>query len=186
MTGQDQGNGRWKLTDDFASSRYAGFFRELAGDRQLLDEAESLGYKIWFRVHPSFSEEAAAAFGLPDTVEIKGADMPYEEIVSRSALLVTDYSSAACDFAVLHKPVIYAQFDREEFFSGKHMVSCGTYDYETDGFGEVEYTEEDLAGRIIEYMRSDCRQKEEYRRRVEKFFRYYDSNHCSKIYTEIQ
>ena len=186
VTGQDQETGRWKLTDDFASSRYAGFFRELAGDRQLLDEAESLGYKIWFRVHPSFSEEAAAAFGLPDTVEIKGGDMPYEEIVSRSALLVTDYSSAACDFAVLHKPVIYAQFDREEFFSGKHMVSYGSYDYETDGFGEVEYTEEDLAGRIIEYMRSDCRQKEEYRRRADERLRYNDRSNCSRIYSEIK
>ena len=186
VTGQDEADGRWKISEDFASSRYAGFYRNLAGSRQLAEETERMGYRIWFRPHPAFKEDAAAAFGLPDTVEITGSDIPYDEIAGRSALLVTDYSSAACDFAILHKPVIYAQFDREEFFSGKHLVSYGSFDYENDGFGEVEYTEEDLVSRIIEYMHSDCRMKEEYLKRTEELLGYHDRNSCAKIYSAIK
>ncbi len=186
VTGQDTRDGRWKPVDDFAGSRYAEFYRNIATDSRLAEEAKRLGYRIWLRLHPSFSEEAFEALGLSDTVEIKGRDMTYAEIVSKGALLVTDYSAAACDFALLRKPVIYAQFDREEFFSGKHMVSQGAFDFEKDGFGEIVSTEDDLITRVIEYMQSDCRMKEEYRRRADEMFGDNDRKNSARIYSAIE
>ena len=47
-------------------------------------------------------------------------------------------SSVAFDFAYLGKPVIYAQFDKEEFYE-KHDYKAGYFNYERDGFGEVVY-----------------------------------------------
>lgn len=186
VTGQDPVSGRWDTVDDFALSRYAGFYRNILNNRQLLDEAERLGYRICFRLHPSFREDAVRAFDIPDTIETAGEGEAVCDIIGRSALLVTDYSSVCCEAAYLRRPVIYAQFDREEFFSGKHMVTQGPFDYERDGFGETVYTEEELVSLITGYMRSGCRQKEEYRRRFEDMITYTDHDNCARIYTAIR
>ena len=66
------------------------------------------------------------------------------------------------------------------------LVSYGSFDYEEDGFGEVGYTEEEVVSRIIEYMHSDCRMKEEYLKRTEELLGYHDRNSCAKIYSAIK
>ena len=52
--------------------------------------------------------------------------------------MLTDYSSVAFDFAYLRKPIVYAHFDKEAFFSGEHSYTAGYFDYERDGFGESD------------------------------------------------
>ncbi|MFS0655826.1 CDP-glycerol glycerophosphotransferase family protein [Bacillus sp. 179-C3.3 HS] len=39
------------------------------------------------------------------------------EVFAESNLIVTDYSSSSLDFSNMRKPVVYCQFDKEEFFS---------------------------------------------------------------------
>ena len=99
--------------------------------------------------------------------------------------MITDYSSAVFDFAYLRKPVLYYQYDIDDFYSGRHTFDKGYFDYERDGFGEVEYTPGALVDRIIEYMQNGCRLKEIYRDRIEKTFPYNDRNNCRRVYEEI-
>ena len=89
------------------------------------------------------------------------------------------------DFAYLKKPVVYAQFDREEFFSGEHVYVKGYFDYERDGFGEVETDLDGTVDRLIEYMRNDCRLKDEYRARIDAFFAYHDRDNCRRVYEKL-
>ncbi|MBP5631838.1 MAG: CDP-glycerol glycerophosphotransferase family protein [Clostridia bacterium] len=70
----------------------------------------------------------------------------------------------------MKKPIIYFQFDFDEFFSGDHMCKKGDFDYERDGFGEVEYDLDSVVDRIIEYMKNDCRLKPEYLERIDNYF----------------
>ena len=89
------------------------------------------------------------------------------------------------DFAYLNKPVLYCQFDRDDFFSGKHTYNKGYFDYEKDGFGEVEYNLEDTVERIIEYANNGCQLKEKYKKRIEEVFAYHDQNNCERIYQKL-
>ena len=89
------------------------------------------------------------------------------------------------DFAYLRKPVLYYQADKEEFFSGAHTYTKGYFDYERDGFGEVEYDVDSLVDRVIEYMENDCRLKPLYRDRIDATFPYSDQNNCKRIYEAI-
>ncbi len=100
-------------------------------------------------------------------------------------MLVTDYSSVAFDFAYLRKPVLYYQADVDEFFSGIHTYEKGYFDYERDGFGEVEYDTEKLVDRIIEYMQNNCQLKEKYRQRIDATFPFNDQNNCERVYNAI-
>ena len=90
------------------------------------------------------------------------------------------------DFAYLRKPILYYQQDAEEFFSGRHVCRKGYFDYEKDGFGEVEYTADALIDRMIEYMKNRCQLKECYRERIERVFRYSDQKNCQRVYDEIK
>ena len=78
----------------------------------------------------------------------------------------------------LRKPVIYAHFDTNHYAEGY-------FDYEKDGFGEVEYNLEDTIERLIEYMENDCQLKEEYRHRIDTFFAFDDKNNSQRIYNKI-
>ncbi len=109
----------------------------------------------------------------------------WRESLLQSDLLVTDYSPVAFDFAYLRKPVIYYQTDKEEFFSGAHTYEKGYFDYERDGFGEIECSVEALVDRIIEYMKNGCELKEVYRERIDATFPFSDQNNCKRVYEEI-
>lgn len=183
-THQDPETGVWQVIDGFSESKYASFYRELLQNRRLMEASEKYGYIIQFKIHPSYLGEEAA-FGFSDTVNLVGEETSYREIYSKSALMITDYSSSIHDFVYLHKPVIYCQFDKEEFFSGKHNCDDVSADYERDGYGEVESTVEGTVSRIIEYMESGCVLKEKYRKRIDESFPYTDKNNSERVYNKI-
>lgn len=177
ITGKDNYN------DDFFKSDYFSFYNNLINHSQLLACAKKYGYKIKFMPHPRVIPYVDR-FTKNDLVEFCHIDTKYRDIFSESALVLTDYSSVAFDFAYLRKPVIYAQFDKEEFFRGQ-IYDQGYFDYERYGFGEVEYNIEDVVQRIIEYIKNDCQLKDCYRQRIDKFFAFNDRNNCYRIYDEI-
>ena len=84
----------------------------------------------------------------------------------------------------MKKPVLYYQFDREEFFAN-HTVSEGYFSYEDDGFGEVVYDETRLVELICRYIEGGCTIKKEYLSRVEGFFRFHDRNNCKRVFDKI-
>ncbi|MBQ7883476.1 MAG: CDP-glycerol glycerophosphotransferase family protein [Phascolarctobacterium sp.] len=176
-------DGLKKYNEDFNTTAYFNFYNDLLNDERLLNRADSLGYKIRFMPHPNVINYIDW-FDRNDYVEFLNISTKYRDIFSTSGLVVTDYSSIAFDFAYLRKPVVYAQFDKEEFFAG-HTYDQGYFDYERDGFGEVEYNLKSTIDRIIEYMESGCELKDKYRERIDKFFAFNDKNNCLRIYENI-
>ena len=182
--GQDHQTGVWNLIGNFSESTYATFYRELLQNERLNLKAKELGYIIQFKIHPSFLTHADK-FNFASNVRLVDPSVSYRDIYSESSLIVTDYSSSIYDFIYMHKPIIYTQFDYSEFFSGKHMYEKGDFDYEKDGFGEVEYTLESTVDRIIEYMENDCQLKSVYRKRIDDCFTFNDRKCCERVYNKI-
>lgn len=142
-------------------------------------------YEIQLMLHPTMPRECIEYFDCTETVKVLDRATRYRSLFTDSKLIVTDYSSTVFDFAYLGKPVLYYQPDVDEFFSGSHTYDKGYFDYERDGFGEVEYTAEHLIDRIIEYMENDCTLKDIYRERIMQTFPYQDKNNCKRVYEEI-
>ena len=109
----------------------------------------------------------------------------YRDVYAQSNLVLTDYSSAAFDFAYLRKPIVYTQFDKEKFFDGTHVCVQGYFDYERDGFGEVTYDLDSTVETLIDYMKNDCKLKDKYRERIDSFFAFNDQNNCERITKKI-
>jgi CDP-glycerol glycerophosphotransferase (TagB/SpsB family) len=121
-------------------------------------------------------------FGDVELVSDVGGSL--QDIISHSALLVTDYSSISMEFALIRRPVLYFQFDRESFFR-EQPYSRGYFDYERDGFGEIVLTVEDLCTLVAQYLRDGCLLKEKYHLRSENFFTFFDFANCSRVYETI-
>lgn len=175
---------RREYTDEGArrllASSYFCTLYALLHHSELHRAARRCGYEIAFRTHPVFDAYAHLFLGGTERVKDLSA-IPYREIFSRSALVITDYSSAIFDHLYLARPVLYCQCDAESFFDGSHAYDKSDFSYELDGFGEVEHTVDATVRRAIEYMESGCVMKEKYRRRLDDFFAYRDRDNCRRI-----
>ncbi|MBO4534594.1 MAG: CDP-glycerol glycerophosphotransferase family protein, partial [Clostridia bacterium] len=154
------------------NTRFFQFYHTLLHDERLQRALKEYGYTLAFKPHPTVLQKTpeGAYFDGEDDVSFVMDQKSYAETYAESSLVLTDYSSAIFDFLYLRKPIIYTQFDRDEFFSGQHVYEKGYIDYDVNGFGEVETTVEGTVDRIIEYMREGCQLKPVYRERVDNFF----------------
>lgn len=184
MSHYDAVAGRWMVAADFTESEYYRFFNGLLNDSRLLDAAKQYGYRIVFLPHPNL-QGCVNLFSSPEDVELLDSTAVYRDVFADSSLVVSDYSSVVFDFAYLRKPIVYTHFDKKEFFAGDHSYSAGYFDYERDGFGEVEYSLDNTVERIIQYMQTGCQIKDKYRARIDNFFAFSDKNNCERIYQRI-
>ena len=185
FTKQDTGTGIWGVIGGFANTEYVSFYRNLMNNEHLRKAAKKYGYRLQFVPHPTCRVHIDD-FEIPEDVITVSSEQSYSEIYERSSLLVTDYSSSIIDFVYLRKPVVYCQFDFDVFFSGEHISDKGSFDYETDGYGEVTHTLEELINVVISYMENGCTLHEPYSTRIDLAFADRTPTHCEKLYQNIR
>lgn len=133
---------------EFETSRYAKAYRQLLSDPRLHKVASDHGKRIAFMPHPNM-KPYLADFGLPESVQVLSfATDDVQEVLARACAFVTDYTSVAFDAALLNIPITYFQFDRDEFFNGRHVGRQGYFDHRRDGFGPVVETSEEVVATL--------------------------------------
>lgn len=175
--------GVWSYKELFKQSDYFQKYNSLINNQRLINSLKEYGYKLNFMPHPTLMPHLDL-FDKNDEVTFLGLDTEYRKIFAESSLIITDYSSVAFDFAYLRKPIIYFQFDKAAIFD-LHIYDKGYFDYETDGFGEIEVDLDDLINRIIEYVENGCKIKDKYKKRIDKFFAFNDKHNCERVYKKI-
>ena len=180
----DPKTGTRELREGFEQSDFFQFYNALLNDERFLAAAEEKGYTIQFFPHPLLQPHVER-FDHNEKVRFLKYGTRYSDVYATSDLIVSDYSSAVYDFLYLRKPIVYCQFDSKEFFSGQHTSTIGYFDFERDGFGEIEVTVDGAVDRIIEYINNGCQLKPMYRKRLDAFFAYSDAHNCERVYDAI-
>lgn len=103
-------------------------------------------------------------------------------LLKDSKILITDYSSVFFDFAYMHKPIIFYQFDKEEY--RKKHYSEGYFKYE-DSFGPVTESVEGIVRELDIIISNGCVMKSNYLKRVNDYFPLCDRNNCERVYNCI-
>jgi len=175
-------NSKWIYVSNIENTEFVAYYKALLSSERLVEAAKKCGYKIHYVPHPN-------VMPLTDMLDVNPyisviSNPVYRDIFSHSSLMLTDYSSTAFDFAYMKKPVVYAHFDSKLFFDS-HTYQKGYFSYENDGFGEVLYDANSTIDTLVEYMENECKLKDEYRERIEKFFKYTDKNNCKRIVDSI-
>ena len=137
--------------------------------------------KLIFYPHIELQKELDKFRSPSERVVLAGwQDYDVQTLLMRCDLLITDYSSVFFDLGYMEKPVIYYQFDKEEFL--KYHYQKGYFSYEDHGFGPVVTTEEELADAVAECAANDFRLEEKYRRRLDAFYSVRDERNCERTY----
>lgn len=168
----------------FRESMFFRFYQNLIQDERLIAALKRNGYTGKFFLHTHHRVQMKD-FEDNETIRLLRDGIDYQEEFEKNALLVTDFSSVAFDFAYLKKPVIYTQFDLDTFFQGQ-VYSKGYFDYERDGLGPVCYDYETTVQTIIDYVERDCQLAHRYDERSSQFYRWFDSDNCKRVYEEIR
>lgn len=164
---------------EFAKSEYFKFYNALINDERILRVMKEHGYTGRFCLHPN-NMANVEDFTSNDVIKVETEGINYREEFIKNSLLVTDYSSVAYDFAYLKKPVIYTQFDQEEFFENA-VYTKGYWDYKRDGFGPVCETYEEAVEQVIQAIEADCKLEEKYENRAKNFYYAFDHNNSKRV-----
>lgn len=170
----------------FLSSSYYLRFQSLINNVDLINFLESNGITLIFYLH-EYAQEYTKYFKCNSSNVLIGKSNEYsiQELLNSSALLITDYSSVCYDFSYMKKPIIYYQFDLDEF--ERYQYAQGPhFSYSEDGFGEVVVDEINLIDAIVELYNVEFKMKEKFAIRVDSFFTFHDNNNCSRVYKEIK
>ena len=158
----------------------------MLSDEELLSYLRKNKFEILFYPHYEMQKYLHIFDSLKnDVVRICSKDeFDVQELLIRAKVLITDYSSVFFDFAYMDKPLVYYQFDAEEF-SRSHFTK-GYFEYGRDGFGPVFTDHRQVVLYIRELLESGCKNPAKYSLREKEFFDRIDGSNCQRNYEYIQ
>ncbi|MDL0297909.1 CDP-glycerol glycerophosphotransferase family protein, partial [Clostridioides difficile] len=106
----------------------------------------------------------------------KGVTLANE--IRKSAANITDYSSVAIDFLYMNRPILFYQFDLDEY-----MEKVDSYiDLKSEMFGSLAYNNDEAVNKLIDIIENNFEVMDNQKNERNKFFRYNDNKNCKRIY----
>lgn len=169
----------------FEETDYYKAYYSLINNKKLCAFLNESNLELIFYLHHNMRKYVSSFHTNCQSVEVVYDDATYDiqELLKESALLITDYSSVHFDFAYMNKPVLYYQFDREEFWTKQYQQS--NFDAIKDGFGPVALNQEELIANLKKAYDDGFKLQGIYKQRMEQFYVLRDENNCERVYQEI-
>ena len=169
----------------FEQTQYAQQYANLLQSAQLNSILEEENIDMIFYPHHEIQRYIDFFRNLAISKHIIIADKQHydvQQLLKDASLLITDYSSVAFDVAYMRKPIIYYQFDYQQF--RKEHYQQGWFEYQ-NSFADVYTDEAELVKTIEQYIKTGFALKGKHAKYIEKLFPYHDNNNCERIYKTI-
>ncbi|EGV0044198.1 glycosyltransferase, partial [Campylobacter coli] len=176
IVGASINSGARELKENFKQSEYFQKWNSLLNSDNLKKLCKLYSYTIVFNPHPNIMPYLKE-FNLPSYIKIANQDESLQVLFCNSSLMITDYSSVAFEMAYLNKPVIYYQFDKEEFFLS-HSYTMGYFSYEKNGFGPVVENQENLLKELEILLKNNYKPFGIYKNNIDLTFVFKDRRCC--------
>ena len=168
--------------DRFEESTYYQTYKALLCSQEIHDILDKYGYQAVFYPHYAFQSKIQLFknLSLPDRVVI--ADMSYDvqTLLKESEVLLTDFSSVFFDMMYMHKPILFYQFDEEEYRSRHYQE------------GYLRYRDVGPVVRTLPEVIEQTKAILTHPNNLEQYIAYYDqtfamrdNNNCQRVYEEI-
>lgn len=165
--------------EKFTNTDFFKYWNDLLINDELINFIEKNNIKILFYPHINMQKFLNDFVIKSKNIEICSANnKDIQELLKKSYLLVTDYSSVYMDFGYMGKPVIYYQFDYDIY--RKKQYADGYYSYSEDGFGPVCKSCDQVIFEIKNIVHNGLNKK--YFNRMNDFFTIKDQNNSKRIY----
>lgn len=169
--------------DNFEESEYFKAYRDLLSSKSFSEILEAYGYNVIFYPHYEFQSKIDAFKAINISSRITIANMSYDvqTLLKESEILITDFSSVFFDMMYMNKPVIFYQFDEEQYRKGHYKQGYLNY----VDVGPVVRTLDNLLTAIeTAVSRQDCISP--YQDYYNKTFPVRDGNNCLRVYNAIE
>ncbi|MCP8967871.1 CDP-glycerol glycerophosphotransferase family protein [Ectobacillus ponti] len=169
---------------DFLSSDFYQHYRGLLENPDLHALLDKYNLVLKFFPHIEIQRKYRDYFQSenPRVQIVEVGEESVKDLMQSSSLMITDYSSVVFDFDYMRKPVIFYQFDLQEYL--KHR---GSYvDLKRDLNGDIADTGGQVIQYIKEYAERDFRYKPRFLLQSERYFAYHDRKNAERIYQEVK
>lgn len=165
---------------EIKTSEYIRRLNSLLNNEELIYYCKNNDFKIIFKPHPNLYDYLE--FITPNEYVEIDYESSYQKLIKESKVLITDYSSIAFDFAYMKKPLIYYQYENDGFHFN---LEESYFDFEKMGFGNVVNNEKSLIRILNEYIDNDCEMEDKFKKRVDDFYEFTDTDNCKRVYESI-
>lgn len=173
------------LNEDFLDSRYLRGWKEFLESPHLHSLIEKYNLEVIFYPHRNLQ------FHLDDIIDqihtsVKIAswkEYDIQDLMKSSEMMITDYSSVFFDMVYMKKPVIFYQFDVDDF--RKAHYGQGYFDYTNNPFGKSYRTVDECVIELEKIINKNYKMSESALMAHREYFKYWDTNNCERIYQEI-
>lgn len=164
--------------EHFVESDYFQRWKSLLTSDRLRTLVEKHNLTPIFCLHPNMQQFSSHFSDVGIRVVVQG-EIDVQLMLKQSSMLVTDYSSVAFDFAFLHKPVVYYQFD-------DHRFALPHADPASEFPGPVVADEDQVLDAIETAYEAGGAMAPEFRMRADRFLAHRDTGSRERIFEAIQ
>ena len=165
----------------FGCSEYLKKWMELLNSKELDYLIINHNLKVVFFLHRNMQRYIEAFQGVNEKIVIASwKDYDIQELLLTSKLMITDYSSVFFDMVYMKKPVIFYQFDEEEY--RKYQYQQGWFDYHSNAFGTSYSASEEVIEALSHEIENGYKVSERYLNEYSHIFAYSDRRNSRRIY----
>ena len=158
--------------DSIKDTEFYKSWNGLLNDKQFIDYIDKNNVTVYFYPHINMQKYLNEFIINSPNIKLVDINTDIQMMLKKCELMITDYSSVAFDFAYMNKPVIYYQFDYDEYRS--KQLQEGYYDYQKDGFGPVCNSLDEVIDSINN------------KKNKNNFFENRTSDNCNKLYEYLK
>lgn len=171
-------------SETFVQSDYYQNYAQLLTSSALTEMLERHNIKLVFYLHPKFADyiDHFSDKMSGNVLCVPFGQKPLNQLMMDCSMLITDYSSVCWDVLYQDKPVLFYQFDYEQY----NMVHGSYIDMETELMGDRSVTVEELLEQLQYYIDHDFEEKALYKAQAAAYFAFRDNRNSKRIYTFLK
>lgn len=171
-------------TSDFTKTEYYQKYQSLINNPELANFLEKNNLTMFFYPHRNMQKYIHYFSAASSRIQIvTNENSSIRALLMDSAVMITDYSSVALDFAYMKKPVIYYQFDEKRFREAQYAE--GYFSYRNSGLGVVCEEEKQVVAELEQIYLSDLCMSERFEQAHSAFFPLCDDRNNERTYKAI-
>lgn len=185
----------WIADEDYRLAEYEGtteipktnYFRnwiDFLADDRLTEISRENNVEFVFYPHRNMQKYMEFFPASNNYVKIMSAeDADIQDLLRRASMMITDYSSVFFDIIYMKKPVLFYQFDYEQFRKGQYRE--GYFDYSNNPFGKSYRDKQDVFNAIKKQIDVSFTVNEQFLSAHAEYFPLYDTNNCERVYKVV-
>lgn len=174
------------LNHDFMNSLYLQRWKEFLESEQLNELIEKNNLEVIFYPHRNMQNHLPDFKKVVKTKAILASWTEYDiqDLLMTSEMMITDYSSVFFDMVYMKKPIIFYQFDLDDFRKGQYEE--GYFDYQNNPFGKSCFVLDEVLEELEKVLERDFQCDDNYLKAHKAYFPFYDSNNSERVYNAVR